>query len=98
MFYIVLDSVETRTRLIKHLGRRGIHAVFHYVPLHSSPAGLRYGRAASAMNVTNDLSERLLRLPLHYEMEDEDVAYVIIAIYEFFGCDAPASVRDLAKQ
>ena len=98
MFYVVLENVETRTRLITHLGQRGVHAVFHYVPLHSSPGGRKYGRTGSPMDVTNDLSERLLRLPLYYEMDDKDVAYVITTIFEFFGADAPARFRDAAQR
>jgi len=84
MFYVILDSLATRTRLIAHLKAQGIHPVFHYVPLHSSPAGRKYGRTASAMTVTDNLSERLLRLPLHYAMSDEDIARVSAAIHDFF--------------
>ena len=84
MFYILLDSLATRTALIAHLKAQGIHPVFHYVPLHSSPAGQKYGRVSGSMQVTNDLNERLLRLPLHYEMDDADVARVCSAIRHFF--------------
>ena len=85
MFYIILDSLDIRTRLIAHLKAQGINPVFHYVPLHSSPAGRKYGRTGSAMKVTDDVSERLLRLPLHYEMSDEDVARVSTAVQDFFA-------------
>jgi dTDP-4-amino-4,6-dideoxygalactose transaminase len=85
MFYIILDNVDIRTRLIAYLKAQGIHPVFHYVPLHSSPAGRKYGRNGSTMSVTDNLSERLLRLPLHYEMTDEDVARVSMAIHEYFA-------------
>ncbi len=85
MFYILLDSLATRTALIAHLKAQGIHPVFHYVPLHSSPAGRKYGRVNGSMSVTDDLSERLLRLPLHYEMDDEDVACISAAIDQFFS-------------
>jgi dTDP-4-amino-4,6-dideoxygalactose transaminase len=64
MYYILLPSAEHRTRLIARLKGRGISAVFHYVPLHSSPAGKRFGRAAGSMANTDQLSSRLLRLPL----------------------------------
>ena len=84
MFYILPDSLATRTALIAHLKARDIHPVFHYVPLHSSPAGRKYGRASGAMQVTDDLSARLLRLPLHYEMDDADVARICAAIHDFF--------------
>ena len=85
MYYLILYSLDIRTKLISHLKAQGIHPVFHYVPLHSSPAGRKYGRVGSAMTVTDDLSERLLRLPLHYAMSDDDVVRVSTAIYKFFA-------------
>jgi len=85
MFYIILNSLEKRTQLIAYLKALDIHTVFHYVPLHSSPAGLKYGRAGSAMTVTDNLSDRLLRLPLHYEMDDADIMRVCAAIHDFFS-------------
>ena len=84
MFYIITRSLEERTRLIDFLTGNGINAVFHYVPLHSSPAGKKYGRTGSAMNVTNDLSDRLLRLPLYYEMTEADVERVVASIKHFY--------------
>lgn len=84
MFYIILDSLNARTELIHHLKAQGIYPVFHYVPLHSSPAGQRYGRCGSTMEITDDLSERLLRLPLYYEMTGEDVSRISVAILRFF--------------
>jgi dTDP-4-amino-4,6-dideoxygalactose transaminase len=84
LFYVLLDSLTTRTRMIAHLKAQNIHPVFHYVPLHSSPAGRRYGREGSSMQVTDDLSERLLRLPLFYEMNADDITRVCTAIREFF--------------
>ncbi len=85
MFYILLDSLDTRTALIAHLKAQEIYPVFHYVPLHSSPAGRKYGRVSGSMQETDDLNVRLLRLPLHYEMEDADVARVSSAIRDFFA-------------
>lgn len=85
LFYVLLDSLDTRSRLIAHLKSQGIHPVFHYVPLHSSPAGRRYGREGSGMQVTDALSEHLLRLPLFYEMNAEDIARITAAIREFFA-------------
>ena len=76
LYYILLPSLEHRSRLIERLRLRGIGAVFHYVPLHSSPAGRRYGRAAGPMDNTDRLSSRLLRLPLWLGM-DADVADVV---------------------
>lgn len=85
LFYVLLDSLATRSRLIAHLKAQGIHPVFHYVPLHSSPAGRRYGREGSGMQVTDELSERLLRLPLYYEMSEGDIVRVCAAIKDFFA-------------
>lgn len=85
MFYVILDSLDTRTRLIAHLKAQDILPVFHYVPLHSSPAGRQYGRTGSAMTATDGLSERLLRLPLYYEMGDTDIGRVCGAIDGFFA-------------
>jgi dTDP-4-amino-4,6-dideoxygalactose transaminase len=84
MYYMLLDSLATRTALIAHLKAQGINPVFHYVPLHSSPAGRKYGRVSGSMQVTDELNERLLRLPLHYEMDDADVARISAAIRDFF--------------
>ena len=85
MYYLILDSLDTRTKLIAHLKANGIHPVFHYVPLHSSPAGRKYGRSSGSMQVTDEMGERLLRLPLHYQMSDADIARVTAAIYDFFA-------------
>jgi dTDP-4-amino-4,6-dideoxygalactose transaminase len=73
MYYLLLANRTTRDRLIKGLAQRGIMAVFHYVPLHSSPAGRRLGRAVGDLALTDETSERLLRLPLWVDMRDEDV-------------------------
>jgi dTDP-4-amino-4,6-dideoxygalactose transaminase len=64
MYYILLDSLEQRSAVITNMKRQGVSAVFHYVPLHSAPAGLRFSRHQGCMEQTNALSERLLRLPL----------------------------------
>ncbi len=84
MYYLILDSLTTRSQLITHLKAQFIHPVFHYVPLHSSPAGRRYGRTGSSMKITDDLSERLLRLPVYYEMSAEEIARICDAIRVFF--------------
>ena len=84
MLYVVLKDVATRARLITHLKAHGIHSVFHYVPLHSSPAGLKFGRPAGPMTVTDGVSERLLRLPLYYDLTEAEVAGIVAAVTEFF--------------
>lgn len=84
LFYIITQSLDVRTKLIEHLKMNGILAVFHYVPLHSSPAGVRYGRTSGKMSVTDQVSNTLLRLPMYYEMSDHDVEVVVQTIMEFF--------------
>ena len=84
MFYLITASFEERTALNNFLTKKNITAVFHYVPLHSSPAGLKYGRTSGAMNVTDSISERLLRMPLYYGMLDEDVQRVIDSVCSFY--------------
>ena len=69
LFYVLLPDGLNREDVLQGLAQRGVHAVFHYVPLHSSPAGRRFGRQATAMTVTNDVSRRLIRLPLWTGME-----------------------------
>jgi dTDP-4-amino-4,6-dideoxygalactose transaminase len=77
MYYVLLESPAARDRALSVLNESGVNAVFHYVPLHSSPAGRRFGRAAGPMRVTDDASARLLRLPLWVEMDDADVDFVV---------------------
>jgi len=84
MYYILLDSLATRGKLIAHLKSQSILPVFHYVPLHSSPAGIKFGRAGNSMKQTDELSDRLLRLPLFYEMSEMDISRVCSVIREFF--------------
>ena len=79
MYYLLMSSIGERQRLIRELAAAGIGAVFHYVPLHDSPAGRKFGRAASALPVTTETSERLLRLPIWAGLEpylDEVIAAV----------------------
>ena len=84
MFYIVLNSLDERTRLIEHLKAQSILAVFHYVPLHTSPMGMAMGYHAGMLPVTEALSERLLRLPMYYEMLESEVDLVVDEICRFF--------------
>ncbi len=76
IYFVLLPSLERRTQLIDALKRNGVSAVFHYVPLHSSPAGRRYGRTSGSLAVTENLSDRLLRLPLWADMTNEEVLSV----------------------
>ena len=71
MYYILLESLEKRTDMIAQMEEHGVNTVFHYVPLHSSPAGLKYGRVNGEMAHTDDLADRLLRLPLWVDLTEE---------------------------
>lgn len=70
MYYIILPNLKVRTTVIESLKLSNIQSVFHYIPLHSSPAGLRYGTTRGTMEMTNRISERLLRLPLWLGIEE----------------------------
>jgi dTDP-4-amino-4,6-dideoxygalactose transaminase len=84
MFYIKTKDLEERTKLIEHLKENDIQAVFHYIPLHESPAGKKYGRFNGEDKYTTKESERLLRLPLYYKLKDEDSARVVEEIKNFY--------------
>jgi len=84
IFHILARNNRERDDLLIFLKERGVLAVFHYIPLHSSPAGLRFGRSGTTMEVTNDISSRMIRLPLFYEMDEHDQQKVVAALYEFF--------------
>jgi dTDP-4-amino-4,6-dideoxygalactose transaminase len=82
MYYLLLDSPARRTALISALKAAGVHSVFHYVPLHSSPAGRKYARQCGALPNTEVLSERLLRLPLWPGLtEVERIAGIVERFY-----------------
>lgn len=85
MFYIKCADLTERSALISFLKENGILAVFHYIPLHSSPAGQRLGRFAGEDVYTTRESERLVRLPLYYKMAEADTRYVISKIEEFYS-------------
>jgi dTDP-4-amino-4,6-dideoxygalactose transaminase len=84
IFYIKVADIEERTRLIKHLKSNEIHAATHYVPLHSAPAGRLYGRFCGEDRFTTKESERLLRLPIYFQMTEDDVDKVCSAIHIFY--------------
>jgi dTDP-4-amino-4,6-dideoxygalactose transaminase len=83
MFYLIMRTTEERDGLMEYLKGLGIQATFHYVPLHSSPAGLRYARAHGTMANTDDLSARLVRLPLYSGMNGAEKT-VSDAVLDFF--------------
>ena len=84
MFYIKAKDLEVRTKLISYLKSNGIDAVFHYIPLHSSPAGIKYGSFAGDDNYTTKESERLIRLPLYYGLKSDQVEFICEKIGGFY--------------
>ena len=84
MFYIKCTSLAQRTNCMAYLRDRGVYSTFHYVPLHSSPAGRKYGRFSGEDEFTSRESDRLLRLPIYYGMTQEDLSTVVDAVSDFF--------------
>lgn len=80
LFYVLLPSAEARDGLLEYLRQRGIHAVFHYIPLHTSPMGQTFGYRAGDLPVTEDLAARLLRVPFFYEITPSEQQQVVEAI------------------
>jgi dTDP-4-amino-4,6-dideoxygalactose transaminase len=83
MFYVIMPSAESRQALISHLAGFGILAVFHYLPLHLSPMGLRFGGCQGDCPVTEDLADRLLRLPFFTGITNSEQSQVIDAVRAF---------------
>lgn len=86
MFYIKTKDMEERTRLINFMKENDVLSVFHYVPLHSAPAGIKFGRFCGEDKYTTIESERLLRLPMFYQLTEEQVRYIAGKVKEFYGC------------
>lgn len=85
MFYIKVKDIKERTELIEYLKEKEINAVFHYIPLHSSPAGIRYGEFFGEDKYTTAESERLLRLPLYYGLKEESIRYIADCLEKFWS-------------
>ncbi len=85
MFYMKAKDIEERTRLIQYLKENQILAVFHYIPLHTAPAGIKYGRFSGEDNYTTRESERLLRLPMYYGLQQGEIDYIISKILTFYN-------------
>ena len=83
LFYVVTRDLETRTALLAHLAERGVRATFHYVPLHLSPMGRRFGGRAGQCPVTERVSDGLIRLPLWADMTDDEQSQVLDAVTSF---------------
>lgn len=90
LYYLLVPDIETRSAILNRLNRAGVNAVFHYVPLHSSQAGRRYGRAEGDLPLTTELSQRLFRLPLWPGMDDDLVDSVITEVF--------AAVTDIVEE
>lgn len=84
MFYIKTKDIEERTRLDAFLKERGVHAVFHYIPLHTAPAGQKYGRFHGEDKYTTKESERLFRLPMFYKLTEDEVTYITEQVEAFY--------------
>jgi len=84
MFYIKTSGIDERAKLIDFLHDKGVHAVFHYIPLHTAPAGLKYGRFNGEDKYTTVESERLLRLPMFYKLTEDEVTYITEQVVDFY--------------
>lgn len=84
MFYIKVKDIEERTDLIADMKEHGVNALFHYVPLHSSLAGRKYGRFAGEDVYTTQESNRLMRLPMYYGLKSDNIKYIVDLIYDYF--------------
>ena len=82
LFYVIFDSEKTRNRVMDGLKQKSILSVFHYVPLHTSPAGLRYGLNKDSLPVTEDINTRLLRLPFYNSLTDDEISFVTSSLRE----------------
>lgn len=86
LYYLIAASLDERTRMLAFLRERGVASVFHYVPLHTAPAGVKYGRVSgSSLPLTDSLSERLFRLPLWSGLASADIDRVVAAVHEFYS-------------
>jgi len=82
IYYLLLPTIENRDQLLHRLQNNGIGAVFHYIPLHSSPAGIKYGKVCGKMDVTNRIATCLIRLPLWGKMQENEIQSVIDLVYK----------------
>jgi len=83
-FYIILNSSETREHLRMYLIKKGILAISHYIPLHISPMGKKYGYKKGDLPFTENLSEKILRFPLYYSLQKMEQTYILNSIHKFF--------------
>jgi dTDP-4-amino-4,6-dideoxygalactose transaminase len=84
LYHLLLPDLESRQSLLKHLAERGVHATFHYQPLHCAPAGIEFGRVApGGCPVTEDVADRLIRLPLFAGMHAAELDWVVESVLAF---------------
>ena len=85
MFYLKLKTLQERTAFINFMKQNGVGCVFHYVPLHSAPAGIKFGKFSGEDKYTTKESERLVRLPMYYQITNKEVAYIVDCIGRFLS-------------
>ena len=83
LFPILMPSLYSRTQLIEHAKNQGVNLTFHYVPLHTSPGGLRYGRCQDDFSLTNQISDTIVRLPLYSDLTNDAIEKVIETLLDF---------------
>lgn len=76
MYYVLFENLDKRTKFIDYMKFNGINPVFHYIPLHSSPAGKKYGRVSGKMDVTDRVSDTLVRMPMFYGLRNEEISFI----------------------
>lgn len=85
MYYFLTENEKERNNILTHLKNNGVHAVFHYIPLHTSVMGERLGYKKGDLPVTEDCASRIIRLPLYADMSDDDIMYVIQKVKEYYA-------------
>lgn len=85
IYYVLFNSLKERTKFIEYCKTNHINPVFHYIPLHSSPAGIKYAKTSGPMDVTNNISDTLVRLPLYYNLSEDDLTYLKTTIDNYFA-------------
>lgn len=83
MYYVCFKDLQTRSEFIAHLKARDINCVFHYIPLHSAPAGLKFGKTHGSMDNTNKIADTLVRMPMHYNLTQDELNLIKSASAEF---------------
>lgn len=84
MFYLILEDLRTRTKFINYMKEKQIYAPFHYIPLHNAPAGEKYCRVSSSMEITDKISDTLVRLPVFYDLNDQQIEQIIETVLNFW--------------